>query len=121
VLHEHVALLTIVTEEAARTRESERCSIEQLECGFVRMTARYGFMEQPNVPKLLASARLVPESLQGVTFFLGRETMIATAHPGMARWRVHLFAFFARNAEPATRFFNIPPDSVVEIGAQIEL
>jgi KUP system potassium uptake protein len=121
VLHEHVALLTIVTAEAARARDNERCSIEQLECGFVRMTARYGFMEQPDVPKLLASARLVPESLQGVTFFLGRETMIATAHPGMARWRVHLFAFLARNAEPATRFFNIPPDCVVEIGAQIEL
>jgi KUP system potassium uptake protein len=121
VLHEHVVLLTIVTEEDARVRESDRCEVTELECGFVRIAARYGFMEQPNAPKLLIGAQVVSETLQGVTFFLGRETMIATKHPGMARWRVHLFAFLARNAEPATRFFNIPPESVMEIGAQIEL
>jgi KUP system potassium uptake protein len=58
-----------------------------------------------------------------VTFFLGRENLIATARrqPGMARWRVGLFAFLTRNAQPATKFFNIPPDRVMEIGAQIEL
>jgi KUP system potassium uptake protein len=121
VLHEHVVLLTIVTEEDARVPESERFDATELECGFVRIAARYGFMEQPNAPKLLINAQVVPETLKGVTFFLGRETMIATQHPGMARWRVHLFAFLARNAEPATRFFNIPPDCVMEIGAQIEL
>jgi KUP system potassium uptake protein len=121
VLHENVVLLTIVTEEEARVRESERFVATELECGFVRISARYGFMEQPNAPKLLINAQVVPATLEGVTFFLGRETMIATQHPGMARWRVHLFAFLARNAEPATRFFNIPPDCVMEIGAQIEL
>ena len=59
--------------------------------------------------------------VEHVTFFLGRENLIATQHPGMAKWRVGLFAFLTRNAQPATKFFNIPPDRVFEIGAQIEL
>ena len=60
-------------------------------------------------------------SVEHTTFFLGRENLIATQHPGMARWRVGVFAFLTRNAQPATKFFNIPPDRVFEIGAQIEL
>ena len=51
----------------------------------------------------------------------GRENLVATRRPGMARWRVSLFSFMSRNAQPATKFFNIPPDRVMEIGAQIEL
>ena len=77
-------------------------------------------MERPDVPKLLLREKLI-RSVEHTTFFLGRETMIATARPGMARWRVHLFAYLTRNALPATRFFNIPSDRVMEIGAQIEL
>jgi KUP system potassium uptake protein len=60
-------------------------------------------------------------SVEHTTFFLGRETMMATANAGMARWRIHLFSFLTRNAAPATRFFHIPSDRVMEIGAQIEL
>jgi KUP system potassium uptake protein len=120
VVHQHIVLLTIVTSDAARVPEEERCTIQELENGFVRVVARYGFMERPDVPKLLLREKLV-SSVEHTTFFLGRETMIATERPGMARWRVHLFSFLARNALPATRFFNIPPDRVMEIGAQIEL
>jgi KUP system potassium uptake protein len=121
VLHQHVVLLTVVTDDAARVAERERYTLQELEEGFVRIVARYGFMEQPDVPRLLNRAGIVGAGLEGITFFLGRETMIATERPGMARWRVHVFAFLSRNAQPATKFFNIPPDRVMEIGAQIEL
>ncbi len=121
VVHQHVVLLTIVTEEAAKISERERFTREELIEGFVRIVAHYGFMEQPDVPKLLGRAGIVGASMEGITFFLGRETMIATKRPGMARWRVHVFSFLSRNSQPATRFFNIPPDRVMELGAQIEL
>jgi KUP system potassium uptake protein len=55
------------------------------------------------------------------TYFLGRETLLATRHPGMALWREHLFALMSRNARPATTFFKLPPNRVVELGAQVEL
>jgi KUP system potassium uptake protein len=77
-------------------------------------------MEPPDSPKLLHDAGVIG-SVEHVTFFLGRENLIATQHPGMAKWRVSLFAFLTRNAQPATKFFNIPPDRVMELGAQIEL
>jgi KUP system potassium uptake protein len=120
VVHQHIVLLTIVTSESARVAEEDRFSMEQLEHGFVRVIGRYGFMEQPDAPKLLRDAGVIG-SVEHVTFFLGRENLIATAHPGMAKWRVSLFAFLTRNAQPATKFFNIPPDRVMELGAQIEL
>ncbi|HET9953523.1 MAG TPA: KUP/HAK/KT family potassium transporter [Polyangiaceae bacterium] len=121
VVHQHVVLLTITTEDAARVSERERYTTEELPQGFLRIVAHYGFMEQPDVPRLLGRAGVVGASLEGTTFFLGRETMIATARPGMARWRIHVFSFLSRNSQPATRFFCIPPDRVMEIGAQIEL
>ncbi|HEX2873034.1 MAG TPA: potassium transporter Kup [Polyangiaceae bacterium] len=120
VVHQHIVLLTVVTTEAARVAEEDRFKVEELEHGFVRVLGRYGFMEQPDAPQLLHDAGVIG-SVEHVTFFLGRENLIATATPGMAKWRVGLFAFLTRNAQPATKFFNIPPDRVFEIGAQIEL
>jgi KUP system potassium uptake protein len=120
VVHQHIVLLTITTSESARVAEKDRFTLETLEQGFVRVIGRYGFMEQPDAPKLLHDAGIIG-SVEHVTFFLGRENLIATEHPGMAKWRVGLFAFLSRNAQPATKFFNIPPDRVMELGAQIEL
>jgi KUP system potassium uptake protein len=120
VVHQHIILLTVATSDSARVADSERFSVEDMPHGFRRVIAKYGFMEQPDAPKLLHDAGLIG-SLEHVTFFLGRENLIATEHPGMARWRVALFAFLSRNAQPATKFFSIPPDRVMEIGAQIEL
>ncbi len=77
-------------------------------------------MESPDVPKLLKQAGIL-QSMEHVTFFLGRENLIVTEKPGMARWRAGLFAVMARNAQSATKFFNIPPDRVMELGAQIGL
>jgi KUP system potassium uptake protein len=80
-------------------------------------------METPNVPQLLAASRdwglLV--DLDRTTYYLGREALIASKRPGMARWRKRLFAFVSKNARSATDYFGIPPSRVVELGMQIEL
>jgi KUP system potassium uptake protein len=120
VLHQHIVLLTIKTTESARVAEEDRFVVEHLEHGFSRVTGRYGFMEQPDAPTLLERAGLV-SSVEHTTFFLGRENLISSQHPGMARWRIRVFATLTRNAQPANKFFNIPSDRVMEIGAQIEL
>lgn len=120
-VHDRVLILTIITEKTARIPMSERVKIEELPNGFWRATARYGFMEQPNVPELLDHAKFSGYSLEYTTFFLGRETVLPTKNPGMALWRERLFAFLTRNAQPATAFFGIPPSRVMEIGSQIEI
>jgi KUP system potassium uptake protein len=120
VLHQNIVLLTIVTSDSARIAEEDRLKLEKLDHGFCRIVGRYGFMEQPDVPQLLIGTGLI-HTVEHTTFFLGRENLVATKRPGMSRWRVSLFAFMSRNALPATKFFNIPADRVMEIGAQIEL
>jgi KUP system potassium uptake protein len=89
--------------------------------GFRRAIARYGFMEEPDVPRLLERPELKDYSIDYVTFFLGRETVLPTNRRDMALWRERLFAFLTRNAQPATAFFGIPPSRVMEIGTQIEI
>jgi KUP system potassium uptake protein len=120
VLHQRVALMRLVTSDDARVSEDHRFEIEELGDGFCRITGHYGFMEQPDAPKLLFDAGII-HSVEHVTFFLGRENLIVTERPGMAKWRVALFSYLTRNAQPVTKFFNIPPDRVVEMGAQIAL
>jgi len=80
-------------------------------------------MEDPDVPQALALASQngLPLDEGDVTYFLGRETLIATKTPGMALWRERLFVFMARNAVRATTFFRLPPERVVELGVQVEL
>jgi KUP system potassium uptake protein len=80
-------------------------------------------MDEPNVPEALALAREqgLEIDFADVTYFLGRETVIVTKSPGMAVWREKLFVLMARNAIRATAFFKLPPDSVVELGVQIEI
>lgn len=121
VVHQRVVLLTVITEEVARVAEEERLTFEELPLGFWRVIARYGFMEYPNVPDLLAQGQVPGYALEHTTFFLGRETLLASERPGMAIWRERVFAFMSRNAQPATAFFGIPTDRVLEIGTQIEL
>jgi KUP system potassium uptake protein len=120
VVHERVVLMRLVTSDSARVSESQRFETEELGEGFCRITGHYGFMEQPDAPKLLLDSGVI-HSVEHVTFFLGRENLIVTDRPGMAKWRVALFSYLARNAQPVTKFFNIPPDRVVEMGAQIAL
>ncbi|HVT05388.1 MAG TPA: potassium transporter Kup [Thermoanaerobaculia bacterium] len=123
-LHQQVVLLTIVTEEVARLQEEERIRVEDIGEGIYRVTGRYGYMEEPDVPGLLAgiSEKGIQFPPMDTTYFLGRETLIVTKRPsGMAFWREKIFASMMRNAASASRFFSLPPNRVVELGAQIEL
>jgi KUP system potassium uptake protein len=123
VLHEQVVLLTILSEEVPHVPAAERVEVEPLEQGVVRVMARYGFMEQPGIPDILKRCREqgLQFQLMGTSFFLGRETLIPSKKPGMAVWREALFSWMSRNARSATSFFRIPPNRVVELGAQVEL
>jgi KUP system potassium uptake protein len=123
VLHERVVLLTVVTSDAPHVEDDDRLSVETLGQGFYRVTLRYGFMEDPDVPEALGlgAKRGLPLDATKMTFFLGVETLLSTEREGMARWRERLFAVMSRNAVRATSFFRIPPERVVELGMQIEL
>jgi KUP system potassium uptake protein len=123
VLHEQVVLLTILSEDVPHVPPEERVEVEPLEQGFVRVIARYGFMENPSIPDILKRCREkgLQFQLMSTSFFLGRETLIPSKKPGMAMWREALFSWMSRNARSATAFFRIPPNRVVELGTQVEL
>ncbi len=123
VLHEQVILMTVLTEAVPKVPLEERVTVADLGQGFHRVVARYGFMQSPNVPRVLH--RVDEEGLklvsQPVTYYLARETLLTTGRSGLPRWRKRIFSFLARNARPATSFFGLPPNRVVEMGAQIEI
>jgi len=123
VLHEKVIFLTVVTEEVPHVPATERVTVRHLGKGFHEIIARYGFMEDPSIHDVIDQCRQrkLVITLEGTTFFLGREELISTDRPGMARWRERLFAFMSRNALRATAFFQIPSTQVFEVGAQVEL
>jgi KUP system potassium uptake protein len=123
VLHERVVLLNISTEEIPHVPPEERVTVQALGHGIFGMGIRYGFMEDPDIPLVLENVKEQGLSFdpQQTTYFLGRETLIATKHPGMALWRERLFAWMNRNATGAAFYFRLPPNRVVELGAQIEL
>jgi KUP system potassium uptake protein len=123
VLHETVVIMSIEGEEIPQVPREERLALQSLGDGFHRLVGRYGFMETPDVPALLAS--LEPYGLRAraaeTSFYLGRETLLPDGKSGLARWRKLLFIVMARNAQSATAFFNLPPNRVLELGARIQL
>jgi KUP system potassium uptake protein len=146
VLHEKVILLSVIGEEIPQVDLADRVEYHELGEGFCEVVAHYGFMETPDVPSVLQSLALedgdgkqLRIEVMATSFYLGRETLIPMgdrrgktaaartppAEPGlprrpMARWRKKLFIFMARNAQSATAFFGLPPNRVVELGAQIQ-
>ena len=124
VLHERVVFLTIVTpRHPAGAGDASACTIEDLGCNFWQIRADFGFTEEPDVPALLeACGRHGFEfDMMDTSFFVSRETLIATCAPGMALWRERLFVSMSRNAVKATDFFRMPTNRVVELGTQVEL
>jgi KUP system potassium uptake protein len=122
-LHEHVVFLTVLAERVPRVEAGNRLEVQPLGLGFFRVTAHYGFLEQPNVPRAVSQCReqgLVIDPSVAI-YVLSPETLIASPRPGMALWREKLFAFMALNAARATEFYRIPPAQVLEVGGQIEL
>ncbi|HEU4704507.1 MAG TPA: potassium transporter Kup, partial [Sphingomicrobium sp.] len=91
--------------------------------GFYRLKLRYGFMEEINVPAVLTGLKHCGPAckMMDTSFFLARQTLIASPRPGMAIWREKLFAWMLRNAESAMEFFKLPHNRVVELGSQLEI
>ncbi|MFT3774309.1 MAG: potassium transporter Kup [Minicystis sp.] len=124
VLHETVVLLTVRTEHVPRVDPATEFELRALDRGFFRLVIHSGFMQTPDVPALLraAAARTgVPIDFDETTYYLGRESFLATEAGKMGRITEGLFAFMARNAGGATAYFGLPPDRVVELGMQVDL
>ncbi|MCC6455209.1 MAG: potassium transporter Kup [Caldilineaceae bacterium] len=123
ILHDTNIFLSVIVEDIPRVPATERIEAQNLGAGFYRINLYYGFMDQIDLPRALTLARLegVVIDPSELTYFLGREHILATGRPGMALWREHLFAFLSSNSRPATDFFRLPRDRVVEMGSQIEL
>jgi KUP system potassium uptake protein len=122
VLHEKNVIATVRTAETPRVSEADRVRIEPVNDDFKKLVITYGFMETPNVPKALALLRKqqgLKFDIMATSFFLGRRSVIASAHSGMPLWQDKIFIFLMRNAANPTDFFKIPPGRVVEMGAQV--
>lgn len=123
VLHERVIMMVVETQEVPSIPLEERVTVQPIEAGFYRIHASFGYRDEPDVPEVLKRAEQMERGLRvsEAVYFLGKETIFATDRPAMALWRERLFAFLSRNALPATNFFNLPTDRVVEIGLQVEI
>ncbi|MGN6226355.1 MAG: potassium transporter Kup [Dyella sp.] len=124
VLHERNVLLTVETLETPLAEADEQIEWTALDGGFGRLRLRFGFAEDPDVPGRLAQAGRsgIAFDMMDTTFFVSRESVVAgTRRRGMALWREKLFVMMARNAMPATAFFQIPGNRLIELGAQVEI
>ncbi len=123
VIHERNVMLTLVIQDVPYLRDDERLRIEKVAHQFYLMTASYGFKEQPDIPELLnlSSKQGLDFDMMDTSFFVARERLVPTPQHGMFYWQQKLFMIMARNAVPATDFFNIPTNRVVEMGTQVRL
>ena len=124
VLHERVLFLSIITDEVPHVPRAGRIEVKHVDNGIYTATLHYGFMQDVDVPSalLLLNEHGVPFKPMETSYFLGRETLIASKRPsGMAIWREKLFAAMSNNARSAASFFRLPPNQVVELGTQVEL
>jgi len=123
-LHESLFVLTVVTESVPWIKDGERLSVTKLAPDFWRATARYGFMERPDIPTLLRKTRAFgcTLELEDVTYYVGHETIVHREDGrGLFAWEQAFFATMVRNAAHVSDFFRLPHDGVVEIGRQIAI
>jgi KUP system potassium uptake protein len=120
VLHAQVILLSMQTQAVPWMDTDKTIEVTDLQHGFYRVVAKVGFMQTPDVPKILGTTGLRMEPMT-TTYYLGRQTLLTSGKIRIAKWRKLLFSFLSRNARPPTAFFNLPPNRVVELGLQIEL
>jgi KUP system potassium uptake protein len=121
VLHEKNAILNVTIEDVPRLPDRERVAVEKITDAFARVTLRFGFMEDPNVPRALAACRQhgLKIDLMRTSFFLSRRALRPAAQSRMPRWQEHLFIALARQAHDASQYFGIPTERAVEVGTQI--
>jgi KUP system potassium uptake protein len=123
IVHERVVLLTVKTQGVPHVSDAQRITVEPLRLGFVGVTARFGYQDEPDVPRALRLAckqglQLDPEC---VTYYVAHVSLVTTGSARIARWRKHLFALLYRNATPAALYYHLPPDKVFAVGAYVEL
>jgi len=123
VLHEKVILLAVEVERIPKVPKERRVEIKYLEYGFYQISAHYGYMEKPNIPRVLEKSITLglDIDMNSISYFLGRETLLTTGNSKMFKWQKILFAFLSQNARPASSFFSIPPDRVIELGLQVQI
>jgi KUP system potassium uptake protein len=123
VLHERIVILTVKILSRPLVDDADRVEFTELGPDFYRLVLKYGFMQEVDVPAAMALARECgpPFKLMETSFFLGRQTLVASDKPGMAVWREKLFGWMMRNAESAMEFFKLPTNRVVELGSQLEI
>jgi len=116
-------LTAVRIEDVPYVAEDKRVESREYGSGFYRLKLRYGFMEEIDVPKVLSNLKDCGPvcKMMDTSFFLARQTLIASARPGMAIWREKLFAWMLRNAESAMEFFKLPTNRVIELGSQLEI
>jgi KUP system potassium uptake protein len=123
VLHERVILLTVKIVDQPYWPEAQRAHRESMGEGFHRLVLKYGFMDEIDVPQALKGVHECGADfkMMDTSFFLSRQTLLASERPGMMIWREKLFAWMLRNAESAMEFFRLPTNRVVELGSQVEI
>jgi len=123
VLHERIVFLTVMIDNIPYVPDDQRIEITELGNGFYRLLVHYGFMQEADVPMALglAAEKGLKFKMMETSFFLSRQTLIASEHPGMAIWREKIFSWMLRNAATAMVFFKLPTNRVVELGSQVEI
>ena len=126
VLHENILLVAVTTAEAPLAPEEERIAVTPIGEGLIRAELRFGFMEDPNVPKGLAEAmadgKIQIFDLGRAIYYTGHETIIPSGRrKGLARWREAIFAFMHHNAQRPGAYFKIPGAQIMEIGVEFEI
>ncbi len=123
VLHERVVVLTVLIADVPFVGEDARIETANLGEGFYRVVLHYGFMEETNVPAALKDVEICGGKfdMMHTSFFLSRQTLLASDKPGMAIWRERLFSWMMRNAATPMVFFHLPTNRVVELGSQLEI
>ncbi len=123
MLHQRLILLSITTLDVPTVPEAERIAINAIGANLFVVTASYGFIESPSVPEILVELgkRGIELKMLETSFYLGRETILPTGPARLARWRKRLFILMSRNSRSAAAYFDLPPNRVVELGAQIQL
>jgi len=122
ILHAQTLIVTVETGEMPHVPPSDRVSLVQIGQGIYKITFRYGFMESPDIPTLLADVHIPGSSddVRQFSYFLGKESLVSVRSGNMAAWRKQIFMFLSKNSLDASSFFNLPPNRVVELGAQME-
>jgi KUP system potassium uptake protein len=124
VLHERVLFVTVLNEDVPVVSDARRRDVTELAPNIHRVLLHYGFQESPNIPReleLLNAEGLIRFETMQASYFLGRETIVQAAVPKMWPWQQWLFRLLSRNSVPATEFFRIPSDRVVELGVRVAI